>query len=82
MYKYEKNNALAGMWLLKSFSKNLGVPFCIASSYIIRLVEKIPLFAEDVATVRTTKFIKLAAIGIPISAYIVTNGLFSGLIWS
>ena len=47
----------------------------------MRLVEKMPLLAEDVAEVSTTKLIRLAAAGMPASTNSCTNGLLSGTTW-
>ncbi|COT25360.1 Uncharacterised protein [Streptococcus pneumoniae] len=44
----------------------------------ILLFEKIPLLHDDAAAVNTTKLIKPAANGIPISVNNLTNGLLSG----
>ncbi len=80
IHRQEKNRALAGTWYLESLPRSGGAPFCVASPYIMRLVEKIPLFAEEAAEVRTTKLTKPAAIGMPASQNMETKGLCSGTI--
>ena len=44
----------------------------------MRLVEKMPLLADEVAEVSTTKLIRLAAAGMPASTNNSTNGLLPG----
>lgn len=74
----ENTSPLIGTFLFDNLLKLLGASLSKAKPYNIRLVAKIPLFAEDKAEVATTKLIKPAAIGNPTKVNISTNGLFSG----
>ncbi len=74
----ENTSPLIGTFLFDNLLKLLGASLSKAKPYSIRLVAKIPLFAEDKAEVATTKLIKPAAIGNPTKVNIYTNGLFSG----
>lgn len=72
----ENTRPRMGTFLFDSLLKLLGASLSKAKPYNIRLVAKIPLFAEDSAEVATTKLIKPAAIGNPTNVNISTNGLF------
>src|SRR3954451_9861192 len=77
----EKNRPFDGTAERDRRLKAAGAGASSASPYIMRLVEKMPLLADEVAEVSTTKLMRLAAAGMPASTNSSTNGLLPGSTW-
>src|SRR6185437_10554354 len=75
--KQENSRPSEGTAAFDRRANAFGAWFSPARPYSMRLVEKMPLFAEEVAEVSTTKLIRLAAAGMPASTNSSTNGLLS-----
>ena len=78
MQKQENSRLRTGMRVLRDRMRNCQCAcFSTDRPYSMRVLEKTPLLAEDIAEVSATKLITAAAAGSPALANSVTKGLVS-----